>query len=240
MGHIVEFIRAKIESSRKKGFVIGVSGGLDSSVCLYLVHKAVGSGRTHPVFMPHRPAHGELKKTIGAMCTALGLTMVEYDLGRIIAEFVKETNCSNAVLTGNFAARIRMSFLYHHAAANDLLVVGTGNMTEKMTGYTTKWGDQAGDICPIGGLYKSQVYELAEELGIPESVINVVPSAGFYEGQEDEKELGISYAELDAILRAIAAGSEKELDQNKVNRVKELIEASAHKRRFPESPALKV
>lgn len=105
-----------------------------------------------------------------------------------------------------------------------------------MVGYCTKWGDQAGDIRPLGNLYKSEIYDVGRDLGLPGEIINTAPSAGFYEGQEDEKELGMSYKELDKILYSIDSGVEEDVEVDKLEKVKRIIKLSEHKRKLPSSP----
>ena len=106
-------------------------------------------------------------------------------------------------LLGNLMARIRMAVLYYHANRDKKIVCGTSNRSEYMLGYCTKFGDNAADVQPLLHLYKTEVYEYARELGIPESIIKKAPSAGLWEGQSDEEEIGLSYAEIDTALQAL-------------------------------------
>ena len=105
-------------------------------------------------------------------------------------------------LLGNLMARIRMAVLYYHANRDQKIVCGTSNRSEYMLGYCTKFGDNAADLQPLLHLYKTEVYDYAQELGIPESIIKKAPSAGLWEGQSDEEEIGLSYAEIDNSLQA--------------------------------------
>ncbi|MEW5760546.1 MAG: NAD(+) synthase, partial [Candidatus Thermoplasmatota archaeon] len=146
---------------------------------------------------------------------------------------------------GNLKARIRMLLLYAYANSKNLIVVGTGNKTELLCGYFTKFGDGGADILPIGDLYKTQVREMARFLEIPEKIINKVPSAGLWKGQTDEDELGIKYEKLDKILYGIELGLDKneisnkvELPIKEVERIMNMVELTKHKRKFPLIPKI--
>lgn len=234
-----EFIGEEIKKSRKTGVVIGVSGGIDSSVCLFLAAGIVEPASVYPLYLPHRNVTDDQERTILALCENLDLNLIKFDLSGLLEMFTRQTGCSEEILLGNFSARLRMAYLYHYAAIKDSLVINTGNRTEIMTGYCTKWGDQTGDICPLGNLYKTEVYELARELGVPAQIINAVPSAGFYEGQMDEEELGISYEELDRILISLDSGTTGKIEPEKLDIVKNLIDTSEHKRHMPVCPVRK-
>jgi len=150
---------------------------------------------------------------------------------------------------GNIMARVRMIVLYHYARLHDLLVIGTSNKSEYMTGYFTKWGDGSADFYPLIGTYKTEVWELSKALEVPEKIIYKEPSAGFYEGQTDERELGIDYEALDYILPYLTGlhhlqeayymrvSLESEYGKEAIERVKALLDGSEHKRkpavRFP-------
>ncbi|MBN2407672.1 MAG: NAD+ synthase [Elusimicrobia bacterium] len=231
-----DFIRSKVSAAGKTGGVVGLSGGIDSAVCMYLAAGALGPGNTHALFMPHRKEQSVSENDLRSLCGSLGINFGVYNLEEMITLFKNQTGTEDRILIGNFSARLRAAYLYQHAAKTNSLVVNTGNRSEIMLGYCTKWGDQAGDISPIANLYKRQVYELAEALGIPESIMKARPSAGFYEGQEDEKEIGMSYAELDDILEKMAAGREEKIDKIKLDRVREKIKLSEHKRSLPYAP----
>ncbi|MEM4292452.1 MAG: NAD(+) synthase, partial [Archaeoglobaceae archaeon] len=133
--------------------------------------------------------------------------------------------------------RIRMTINYFFANKLQRLVVGTGNKSEIMVGYFTKYGDGAVDFNPIGDLYKTEVFEVAKFLGVPENIIKKKPTAGLYVGQTDEDEIGMSYAELDEILKAIEKGIK--MENEKFKRVLSLIRASEHKRKLPPIPSVR-
>jgi NAD+ synthase len=133
----------------------------------------------------------------------------------------------------NIKPRLRMITLYYLAQSHNYLVLGSGNRTEIEVGYYTKYGDGGVDLLPLGGLYKTQVWELARELGVPQEVIDRPPTAGLWPGQTDEGEMGITYRELDRVLRAIAAGDTEGIDPDTLKKVQGMIERSAHKRAMP-------
>jgi len=133
----------------------------------------------------------------------------------------------------NLKPRLRMQVLYYFSNNLNYLVCGTGNKSELMAGYFTKYGDGGCDILPIGDLFKKQVKDLAVELGIPKRIIDKPPTAGLWAGQTDEKEMGIRYAQLDDILERLQSGKKQVLPAGKVNKVKKMISRSRHKRELP-------
>jgi len=140
---------------------------------------------------------------------------------------------ANKLALANLKPRLRMLVLYYFANKLNYLVCGTGNKSELMLGYFTKHGDGATDILPIGGLLKREVRRLAREAGIPERIISKAPTAGLWSGQTDEKEMGITYPELDEILERLETKKKQVSSPKKVNRVKEMIKRSEHKRQGP-------
>lgn len=235
---IKDLIRNAVWSAGAFGLVLGVSGGIDSAVALALCVKAVGAENVIAVNMPvstNNPKDAEDAKLV---CEKYGVEMITAPLGNVLEEFKKVPNFKDEkILSGNTAARLRMAMLYNIAGAKGYLVCGTSNKTEYMIGYSTKWGDSAADVQPIIHLLKRNVYELAQELEIPEPIIKKSPSAGFFEGQTDETEIGISYSDLDD---AITALEENDFDPKTdiEKKVLALIEKSRHKR-VPASNLLK-
>jgi NAD+ synthase len=158
---------------------------------------------------------------------------------------VQDSGSADRLTRGNLKARTRMSLLYFHANQMNRMVIGTGNKTEILLGYYTKYGDGGVDLEPIGGLYKTEVWELSRRLGIPESLIAKKPSAGLWAGQTDEADLGISYVKVDEVLRMIEDGEEPETILNKtgvsagqLKSVIRRIERNEHKRKAPPVPDL--
>ncbi len=226
---IEKFIRVKVKEAGRQGTVVGVSGGLDSAVCLYLAANSLDKDNIYPVFLPVR-SNNKLKGRVKNFCSALGVKLKTYDLSDIVGLYRKKAAPATKMQAGNFTARLRTAFLYSEAESRASLVINTSNLSETMVGYFTKWGDEAGDISPIGGLYKTEVYTLAEYLKVPGQIISAAPTAGFFKRQTDEGELGMNYDKLDGILRALKKGSCKEYGEAEVARVKTMVNKSAHKR----------
>jgi len=240
---VERFIADMFEQSGCDGVVIGYSGGLDSSVVAQLCKRVLGAEKVHLLFMPDKDQEGGLDafpKEAGLECEEIAINPMIAGFGDIPGSLSKEE-------LGNLKARLRMCILYAAANANNWLVVGTSNKSELAVGYFTKFGDGGSDILPIGDLYKTQVLEMAKDLDIPEYIINRPPSADLYPGQEDEKELGMSYHELDQVLQGIEFGlDDEEVVKNSdssletVARVRRLVRGSTHKRRRPPIPKLGV
>ncbi|MDF1557492.1 MAG: NAD+ synthase [ANME-2 cluster archaeon] len=204
---IARFIRSYIKYSGTRGAVIGLSGGIDSAVTTYLAVKALGRENVLCVIMPERnltPAEDVLDAT--DVTNILNIESSVVDISDILNTFIisiPEMVEDDLMSLGNLKARIRMSTLYYYANMMNRLVVGTGNRTELLLGYFTKYGDGGVDIEPLGNLFKTQVRELAVYLDIPKHIIDKPPSAGLWAGQTDEKELGLTYEEIDNTLAAL-------------------------------------
>lgn len=226
---IEKFIQKKTVDAGKEGAVIGVSGGLDSAVCLYLVSGALGKKNIHPVFMPSGNDR-DLAARVENLCGELGVMLKIYNLKDMVNVYLEKTGPVTKMQEGNFTTRLRTAFLYSEAESTSSLVINTSNLSETLVGYFTKWGDEAGDISPLGGLYKTEVYELARYLKVPREIIDAVPSAGFFKGQTDESELGMNYDKLDKILIAIKEGKTDKYATDNVGKVQALIRNSVHKR----------
>ena len=230
---IKDHMRSAVWNARAAGFVVGISGGIDSAVACALAAKAVGPERVLGVSMPVSSNSPQDAADAKALCDALGVRLITVPLGDVQEAFLaKEHITGTPLLAGNIASRLRMTTLYNIAAANGYLVCGTSNKTEYLIGYSTKWGDGAADVQPLLHLYKKDVYALAEELGIPQEIIDKAPSAGFFEGQTDEADIGLSYAELDSALWNLELN--EFVPQNAVEeKVLALVLKSEHKRKPP-------
>ena len=230
---IKDHMRSAVWNARAAGFVIGISGGIDSAVACALAAKAVGPERVLGVSMPVSSNSPQDAADAKALCDALGVRLITVPLGDVQEAFLaKEHITGTPVLAGNIASRLRMTTLYNIAAANGYLVCGTSNKTEYLIGYSTKWGDGAADVQPLLHLYKKDVYALAEELGIPQEIIDKAPSAGFFEGQTDEADIGLTYQELDSALWNLELN--EFVPQNAVEeKVLGLVLKSEHKRKPP-------
>ncbi|HJJ81333.1 MAG TPA: NAD+ synthase [Methanocorpusculum sp.] len=230
---IKDHMRGAVWNAHAAGFVVGISGGIDSAVACALAAKAVGPERVLGVSMPVSTNSQKDAEDAEELCKALGVELITVPLGDVLDAFLKKDEITNTpVLAGNIASRLRMTTLYNIAAACGYLVCGTSNKTEYMIGYSTKWGDGASDVQPLLHLYKKDVYALAEELGIPKAIIDKAPSAGFFEGQTDEADIGLTYAELDSALWNLELNDFE--PQNEVEeKVLGLVIKSEHKRKPP-------
>ncbi|MCL2157276.1 MAG: NAD+ synthase [Methanobrevibacter sp.] len=250
---ITNFIKNVKNESNAEGIAIGLSGGLDSTVVAYLLKEAIGSNNVMGVYMSTSTASKEDKKHSKLIAEILNLRYEEIAIDNLSNDFINlaknsqwigENDSSEKTAEGNLKARIRMSILYYYANLNNFLVAGTSNRSELLIGYFTKYGDGACDILPIANIYKSQLKKLANDWNIPEEIINKPPSAGFYEGQTDEDEIGFSYEILDKLLHSIV---DKRLDNDtiskeikistaEINKVRDKIDNNKHKLQFPLSP----
>ena len=226
----VEFIRGKLAEAGAAGVVYGNSGGKDSALagilCKLACENTVGiclpceSKRNYEEDM----ADGlEVAKKFGIETRVVDLTPVKTALTDALAG----VTALNRAATTNVNPRLRMTTLYAVAAAENRLVCGTGNRSEGYMGYFTKWGDGAYDFNPIGDLTVTEIYEFLRHLGAPESIIRKAPSAGLFEGQTDEDEMGVTYAAID---RFLAGGEVTEAERAVIER---FHARSGHKRKLP-------
>lgn len=220
------WIKEQIEGAGARGAVIGLSGGVDSSVV------AVLCKRVTDVLGLIMPIHSDPldEEYASLLASKFDIQVRRVDLSLVYDALVKVLPDPTGLPVANLKPRLRMATLYYFANKENRLVVGTGNKSEIMMGYFTKYGDGGVDILPLGGLLKRQVRELARELGIPPRIIAKPPSAGLWAGQTDEGELGITYDDLDQILTALESGGTVDFNGQLVDRVKCQIEETKHKR----------
>ena len=242
---IDEFIRGQLEQAGFDRLVLGLSGGIDSAVVAFLVAEAIGADRLLAVMMPYRTSSPASRADAESVIAALGCQSDLVDITAMVDGYFDEAAGpsgadATALRRGNFAARMRMSVLYDRSVTFGGLVVGTGNKTEGLIGYTTLFGDSASAFNPIGDLYKSQVRQVAVALGVPESIVRKPPSADLWPGQTDEDEGGFSYPVLDRLLfwrvdkrRSIEEMVELGFEASMVERVDRLIAGSEFKRQVP-------
>jgi len=197
---IEKFIEESIKSNNFKKAVLGISGGIDSAVVAYLATKALGKENVFGYLLPYKLSSSESIEDGLLVCNALGINCERIDITEIADSYLNKVKSEDRVRIGNFLARIRMAIIFDKAREVDGIVLGTSNKSEIMLGYTTWYGDMAAGIYPIGDLYKTQVFKLAEHLGVPKKIIDKKPSADLWPGQTDEDELGALYSEIDEIL----------------------------------------
>ncbi len=239
------FLKHHVSLAEAKGVVVGMSGGLDSSVTAKLAVDALGPDMVLAVLMPESTTPDECMADAREMADAWHIHVENVRMNDIVNSTARTLKVSDPSQLGNIKSRARMIALYNLAAGRKFLVLGTGNKSELLTGYFTKWGDGASDLCLLGDLYKTQVRELAARIGIPDKVIAKVPSGDLWKGQTDEGELGIDYATLDRILLGIELGMKDteivkgaRVDAKQVTHVRSLVKRSVHKRRMGLIPKL--
>lgn len=261
---IINFIRKIANETNTKEMVLGLSGGIDSTVVAYLLTEAIGKDNIYSYHLISSTTPKEDTEHARLVANNLDIFYEEISIDSISDEFLNlskkvlnnNSNNSNVELNrasniesnkfaeGNLKARIRMSFLYYFANLKNALVVGTGNKSELLIGYFTKYGDGACDFEPIGDIYKTQLKKLATVWNIPKKIINKPPRAGLWENQSDEDEIGITYDILDQLLYLIV---DKELKNNdildkmdvsssEIAMVRNKISINEHKLYSPPSP----
>ncbi len=241
---IVDFIRTKTQEAGVNSAVVGLSGGIDSALTAYLTVEALGYENVLGVHLPElnlTPAEDVLDAT--EIADRLNIEFKTIDISEILSSFmysIQESDDANPLTNGNLKARIRMSVLYYYANLSGRMVMGTGNKTEIMLGYYTKYGDGGVDIEPIGDLYKTEVMELSRMVGVPEGIITKPPTAGLWVGQTDEEELGISYVVVDKLLEMLLNGKDPEYMQDilgisseQMDSIIQRISANIHKSQAP-------
>jgi len=237
---LTEFLRNEISKAGFERGVIGMSGGLDSTVSTFLSVQALGADNVFGLLMPYKTSNPDSRAHAELAADQLGVRTELVDITPQIDLYFDQRPDADKIRRANKMARERMAVLYDYSKALKALVIGTGNKTEALLGYTTLWGDMACAINPIGDLYKTQVRQLARHLGVPQVIIDKPPSADLWAGQTDEGELGLTYAEVDKLLfrlvdhrkppeDVIAEGFEADF----VNRVVQMIKKSEYKRRMP-------
>ena len=195
-----QFIRGQLGQAGFERAVVGLSGGIDSAVVAFLVAEAIGAKKLLAVLMPYRTSSPDSRADAETVVARLGCASEVVDISPMVDAFFAAAPDASSLRRGNFMARQRMAVLYDRSVTWGGLVVGTGNKTETLIGYTTLFGDSACAFNPIGDLYKSQVRQVAEALGVPEKIIRKAPSADLWPGQTDEAEADISYPVLDRLL----------------------------------------
>ena len=244
--HIASFIAAQCEAAGVEGAVLGLSGGIDSTLTAYLAVEAIGPEAVHGLLLPSAVSSTDSVTDAERVVEALGITHTEVTVEPVVDALLEAypDAADDHEAVGNARARVRAVLGYLVANHENRLVVGTGNRSEAAVGYFTKYGDGGVDCHPIGNLYKAQVRQLAAHVGVPEDLVEKTPTAELWDDQTDEAELGMDYDTLDGVLALhvdgplspAATARELGVDRAVVERVRELYEASAHKRAVPPSP----
>ncbi|MFC7140362.1 NAD+ synthase [Halosimplex aquaticum] len=246
----VAFIKDTVTEANARGVVVGLSGGIDSTLTANLAVQALGSERVLGLGLP---AHTDADNVQEArtMAEGLGIEFREVDLRPLLDVF--EDHVAAAVAPsggrreiGNVAARLRMCALYYAANARSYLVCGTANRSELLLGYFTKYGDGGADLFPLGDLYKTEVQALAQHVGVPRRIIAKEPTADLWAGQTDAEDLGARYSDIDPVLRRVVDRSERvenavealDVDPETAETVAELYVGSLHKRAVPPTPGI--
>jgi NAD+ synthase len=197
---LVGFLREEIHKVGLKKAVLGLSGGIDSALVAHLAAEALGPENVLAIIMPYKQSNPESEAHARLVAEKLGIRHCVIGITPMVDAYFDQFPDADAMRRGNKMARERMTILFDHSAAGPALVLGTSNKTELLLGYGTLYGDMASALNPIGDLYKTQVWQLSEEMGVAREVIDKKPSADLWEGQTDEQELGFTYKAVDELL----------------------------------------
>ena len=238
---IRRFITGKLLESGLSGYVVGLSGGVDSALAATLAVRAVGKEKVFGVMLPYRSSAEASLADARLLSAHLEIESREIDITPMLDAYFAEVSATDRVRIGNKAARERMSILFDFAQERQSLVLGTSNRTEYALGYTTWYGDSAASINPLAELYKTEVLQMARMLGVPEQIIDKAPTADLWPGQTDENELGVTYVTLDRLLMRLLDDGENSMaklqdegfDLTDISRVVSLVNRNGYKRKMP-------
>ncbi|QRV16580.1 NAD+ synthase [Haloterrigena salifodinae] len=244
--HITDFVQSQIDAAGADGAVLGLSGGIDSTLTAHLAVEALGAENVHGLVLPARVSSegnmSDAERVAQNLEISYDVIEVEPIVDTLLKAYPEAEGDREAV--GNARARVRAVLNYLVANHEDRLVLGTGNRSEAAVGYFTKYGDGAVDCHPIGNLYKAQVRQLARHVGVPEELAAKTATAELWADQTDEDEMGVSYETLDSILATHIDGPLSvdatarllEVEAETVEKVRGMYERSEHKRRVPPAP----
>lgn len=232
--NLLNFLDSYLKSSGAKGFVLGLSGGLDSAVVATLCTKVAP---TKALIMPTSSSSQANLNDALELSSKLNLDYQIIDISDILASFLPFSDINDRLRVGNIAARIRMILLYDHSSLLNALVVGTTNKSEKMLGYGTIYGDMACALNPLANIYKSDLFKFASYLGVNSKIIAKAPSADLWQNQSDESDIGYSYAQIDKLLKAIENGEDlSKFDSDFKNKITARITKNSFKQKLPATP----
>lgn len=230
--NIVANLKSFFQKADKQKAVVGLSGGVDSSLVTKLAVMVLGKENVTALILPNLDINQtECVADAENFAKELGIKYYTIAINDYLTAYKKLPWEESQMANMNVQARARSCIIYHYANSNDALVLGTGNKTELTLGYFTKYGDGACDILPIGGLYKTDVWNMAKKLGLPEKIINKTPSAGLIPGQTDEGEIGVPYVKMDEILKRFEKGIKPKTPAEK--KLHKRILANKHKSEMP-------
>lgn len=225
---IVQWIREQVEKAGRKGVVVGLSGGIDSALTAVLAKKALGR-HVLGLILPCA-SHPQDERLARKLAKKFKIKVKKINLRGIYERFKDLYPASTPLAKANLKPRLRMMALYYLANSLGYLVVGTGNKSELMIGYFTKHGDGGCDILPLGDLLKTEVRRLARELKIPGEIIKRAPTAGLWDGQTDEGEIGMSYHDLDRCLSSMGGKCSAKVKTPFLTKIESMVKESRHKR----------
>jgi NAD+ synthase len=243
---IIGFIRDQLDAAGLNDLIIGISGGIDSAITAALCVEAVGRERVHGFLLPYRLSNSASLEDGKAVAIHLRLNSEIIDISPMVDAYIeKYIPAADRLRRGNRMARERMCVLFDQSARYKGLVAGTGNKSELLTGYVTQHGDGACAFEPLGHLYKTEIFELAKLLKLPDIVITKPPTADLWEEQTDESEMGLTYKTLDEILYLLYEKKQSEEHlikkgflQKDIDRVIQLYRKSEFKRHLPPQPEM--
>lgn len=237
---LVRFLRDEIQKAGFTKAVVGLSGGVDSAVSATLAARALGKRNVVGVLLPYKSSNPQSSKDAILVAKKLGIGAVTVSISEMVDVYCEAHKVRDRTRKGNIMARMRMIVLYDVSVKERALVVGTSNKTEIMLGYGTLFGDTACALNPLGDLYKTQIWQLAEALKIPDRIVKKAPSADLWIGQTDEGEMGLEYRKTDRLLYYMIdeRRSDEELqrrgfDRRFVKKVRTMVQKNQFKRRPP-------
>jgi len=229
---LVKFIREEVQRTGLSRAVVGVSGGIDSALSCLLAAEALGPQNVLAVRMPYKTSSADSLAHAQLVINKSGVQSETFEITNMVELLLASIPPNDTKRRGNVMARARMIVLYDRSGGQQALVIGTGNKTEIMLGYSTLYGDSASALNPLGDLYKTQVRQLARTVGVPQPLIDKPPTADLWQGQTDEDELGFTYERVDQLLyllvdqryrpeECVEAGFEKKFVEHVLNRVRQ-------------------